>query len=108
MKVKTRDDRVVGIGKTLSDYDAIDTGLFVCPEEIFAYLKRAKRDGDCSLADGVRAMAADEKVRAVDIGDARWQDIDTPQMLKHAEDFLRARTADSGATASPQCASRKR
>jgi 1L-myo-inositol 1-phosphate cytidylyltransferase len=89
MKVKTKGDRVVAIGKDLQDYDAIDTGVFVCPPEIFKYLERAKRDGDCSLADGVRAMAADGKVRAIDIGDAWWQDIDTPEMLAQAERAMR-------------------
>jgi choline kinase len=88
MKVQTRDDRVVRIGKTLANYDAIDTGLFICPKEIFDYLERAKKDDDCSLADGVRLMATDGKVRAIDIGSAWWQDVDTPEMLKRAEDFL--------------------
>jgi choline kinase len=88
MKVQTRGDRVIGIGKDLRDYDAIDTGLFVCSLEIFDYLERAKSDSggrDCSLADGVRLMAADNKVCAIDIGTAWWQDVDTPQMLRHAE-----------------------
>jgi choline kinase len=89
MKVQTRNDHVIGIGKALSSYDAIDTGLFVCPEEIFDYLERAKKDGDCSLADGVRLMAADGKVRAIDIGDAWWQDVDTTAMLQNAERSLR-------------------
>ena len=89
MKVKTKGDQVVAIAKNLQDYDAIDTGLFVCSPEIFAYLEEAKRDGDCSLADGVRAMAADAKVRAIDIGDAWWQDIDTPEMLVQAETAVR-------------------
>lgn len=84
MKVKSKSDRITEIGKNLKDYDAIDTGLFVCPPEFFDYLERSKRDGDCSLADGVRAMANDGKVRAVDIGDAWWQDIDTPEMLAQA------------------------
>src|SRR6266404_3863988 len=88
MKIKTGADRVVAIGKDLKDYDAIDTGLFVCSTEIFDYLERAKCDGDCSLADGVRAMAADGKVRAIDIGDGWWQDIDTPEMLAAAEKAL--------------------
>src|SRR5437867_3188870 len=88
MKVRTRGNRVTDIGKKLSDYDAIDIGLFVCPLEIFNYFERAKSRGgrnDCSLADGVRLMAGNDKVRAIDIGDGWWQDVDTPQMLQHAE-----------------------
>jgi choline kinase len=88
MKVQTRGDRITDIGKNLRHYDAIDTGLFVCPVEIFDYLKRAKsgsRRSDCSLADAVQLMAGDKNVRAIDIGDGWWQDVDTPQMLEHAE-----------------------
>src|SRR6266700_3667350 len=88
MKVRTRGNRVTDIGKKLRDYDAIDIGLFVCPLEIFNYFERAKsRSGrnDCSLADGVRLMADNDKVRAIDIGDGWWQDVDTPSMLRHAE-----------------------
>ena len=91
MKVKTKGDLVLEIGKDLEDYDAIDTGLFVCSPEIFKYLEQSKsrgRGNDCSLADGVRAMARDGKVRAIDIGDAWWQDIDTPEMLAQAEKIL--------------------
>ncbi len=88
MKVQTHRNGITGIGKNLQGYDAIDTGLFVCPLEIFDYLERAKSDSsrnDCSLADGVRLMAGDNKVRAIDIGDGWWQDVDTPQMLRCAE-----------------------
>jgi choline kinase len=88
MKVQTRNDRVTAIGKDLQDYDAIDTGLFVCPEEFFDYLEHAKKNGDCSLADGVRLMAADGKVHAIDIGNVWWQDVDTPAMLQKAERSL--------------------
>ena len=89
MKVQTSGERVVQIGKTLSTYDAIDTGLFLCPNELFTYLENARRDGDCSLADGVRLMAAEGKVRAIEIGDAWWQDVDTPEMYAHAEEHFR-------------------
>src|SRR5262249_17263333 len=71
MKVQTRANKVIDIGKKLRDYDAIDIGLFVCPLEIFDYLERARSDShnsDCSLADAVRLMALDDKVCAVDIG----------------------------------------
>jgi len=88
MKVQTHGHQIVAIGKHLRDYDAIDAGMFVCPVKIFDYLKRAKSgsgQSDCSLADGVRLMARDNKVRAIDIGESWWQDVDTPQMLQHAE-----------------------
>jgi choline kinase len=89
MKVQTRNGLVTAIGKSLTSYDAIDTGLFVCPPEVFSYLKAARKNDDCSLADGVGAMARDRKVRAIDIGDAWWQDVDTATMLQHAEARMR-------------------
>jgi 1L-myo-inositol 1-phosphate cytidylyltransferase len=88
MKIQTRGDHVTAIGKNLTSYDAIDTGLFVCPLEIFKYLERTKQNDDCSLADGVRLMAKEGKVRAINIGGAWWQDIDTPAMLARAEEHL--------------------
>ena len=83
-KVQTAGEHVGAIGKDLQEYDAIDTGAFLCSNAIFDYLRRAQRDGDCSLSDGIRLMAADGKVRAIDIGDAWWQDVDTPEMLQRA------------------------
>jgi choline kinase len=88
MKVRTCGDRIIAMGKDLPSYDAIDTGLFVCPDDIFRFLERARRNGDCSLADGVRLMAGAGKVRAIDIGAAWWQDIDTPEMLHRAEEQM--------------------
>lgn len=88
MKLQTRRDKVTGIGKNLQSYDAIDTGVFVCPSNIFAYLEQAKSmngGSDCSLANGIELMAADGRVHAIDIGSARWHDIDTPRVLEHAE-----------------------
>jgi choline kinase len=91
MKVQTKSDHVIAIGKDLVHYDAIDTGLFVATGELFDYLKAASNDRDCSLADGVRLMAGDGKVRAIDIRDAWWQDVDTSQTLIAAENHLRSR-----------------
>jgi len=85
MKVRTEDNLIVAIGKKLETYNAIDTGIFLCPESIFDYLRRALKIDDCSLADGVRLMAADGKALAIDIGEAWWQDVDTPEMLARAE-----------------------
>ena len=98
MKVQTRGNRIADIGKHLRHYNAIDSGLFVCPLQIFDYLERAKSGSsgsDCSLADGVRLMAGDDSVRAIDIGDAWWQDVDTPEMLQYAQRQMAKRLASA-------------
>jgi choline kinase len=85
MKVRTNGNRIVAIGKKLENYNAIDTGIFICPESIFGYLRRVLKEGDCSLAEGVRLMAEEGNALAIDIGCAWWQDVDTPEMLARAE-----------------------
>ena len=87
-KVVTNNGMIQDIGKELEEFNAVDTGLFVCPQDIFTHLKKAMREGDCSLSDGVRSMAAENKARVADIGAAFWQDVDTPEMLSHAENWL--------------------
>ena len=64
----------------------------ICPETIFEYLGRALCNGDCSLADGVRLMAEEGNAIAIDIGDAWWQDVDTPEMLRQAEEHFAGRS----------------
>jgi len=105
MKVQMEGEQVVAIGKDLPHYDAIDTGMFVCPAEIFSYLEAAKINGDCSLADGVRAMARDGLVRVIDIGSTWWQDIDTSEMLARAEEHLIAENRRRAVAVTPERAS---
>ena len=88
-KVRVRERQLIAIGKELPRYDAIDTGLFLCPNEIFSYLHQAQHRGDCSLTDGVRLMARAGKADAIDIGEAWWQDIDTPEMYAQAQAHFR-------------------
>ena len=90
MKIQTQNEFIVAIGKTLENYDAIDTGIFLCPAILFEYLRKALVNDDCSLADGVRLMAEDRKAIAIDIGAASWQDVDTPEMLEQAERLTNA------------------
>jgi 1L-myo-inositol 1-phosphate cytidylyltransferase len=87
-KVKCEVDHIVDIGKDLARYDALDTGMFLCSPVIFHRLESAKRDGSCSLSDGMRQLAREQKLRAFDIGDAHWQDVDSPEALAHAESIF--------------------
>lgn len=87
-KVKCEADYIVDIGKDLARYDALDTGMFLCSPALFHRLESARRDGNCSLSDGMRQLAQEQKLRAFDIGDAHWQDVDSPEALAYAEDIF--------------------
>jgi choline kinase len=87
-KVRLDGDRVSAIGKTLDPFDALDTGLFVCRWPIFDAIEASCAEGDSTLSGGVRRLAARSMVRAIDIGDARWCDIDTTADLAAAERLL--------------------
>ena len=87
-KVKCEADHIVDIGKDLARYDALDTGMFLCSPALFHRLESAKEDGNCSLSDGMRQLAREQKLRAFDIGKAHWQDVDSPEALAHAESIF--------------------
>ena len=91
-KVRLDDDLVTEIGKTLDPYDALDTGLFVCDPSLFASLEAACASGDSTLSAGVGLLAARGMVRGVDIGTARWCDVDTIDDVAMAEDVVAPRT----------------
>ena len=84
-KVRRDGDRIVDIGKEILDYDALDTGMFLCSPALFDRLEAATTDGNCSLSDGMRQLAAERRLRALAIGDGQWQDLDTPEALAYAE-----------------------
>jgi 1L-myo-inositol 1-phosphate cytidylyltransferase / CDP-L-myo-inositol myo-inositolphosphotransferase len=88
-KVRTADDRIVDIGKALKDYDCIDCGVFAVSPALFDALERVQQEkGDCSLSEGVRALATNGAARVLDVGQAFWQDVDTPPARRRAEKEL--------------------
>jgi 1L-myo-inositol 1-phosphate cytidylyltransferase len=84
-KVRCEGNHVVEIGKDLSHYNALDTGMFLCSPALFSWLESVKKNGDCSLSDSMRKLAQHQKLRAFDIGNGHWQDVDSPQALQHIE-----------------------
>jgi 1L-myo-inositol 1-phosphate cytidylyltransferase len=84
-KVRREGDHIVDIGKEIAHYDALDTGMFLCSPALFDRLESAIKDGNCSLSDGMRQLVAERRLRALEIGDRQWQDLDTPEALAHAE-----------------------
>jgi choline kinase len=89
-KIRVEQGRIAGIGKDLSSFTAIDTGVFRIDPSLFDELGRIyDEQGDCSLSDGVRALAERGCFWTCDAGRAQWIDVDTPDALQHAEAMLR-------------------
>ena len=88
-KVEVIDGKIRSIGKQIKAYNCIDTGVFVCTASLLDEIRREfELKGDASLSDGIQALAVKGRMNTLDIGDAFWQDIDTPEMLNHAEEVL--------------------
>jgi len=84
-KVQVDDGKIGPISKTLTTYNAIDCGLFLCTPAIFAALGEVvARKGDTTLSEGVAIIGARGQFLPFDIGDRWWQDVDTPEMLAQA------------------------
>ena len=92
-KVRRHGSRIVAIGKDLTEFDALDTGIFVFSPVLFEALQAARALGDTTLSGGVRQLAARGLMRGMEIGDAMWCDIDTVSDLAAAESALGAPSA---------------
>ena len=89
-KARIVEGRIVDIGKELVHYDAADVGVFkIGPELVSELGQQFDKHGDCSLSDGVKALASKGRFYACDVGDARWIDVDTPAAVERAEAMLR-------------------
>jgi choline kinase len=83
--------RITGIAKSLTDYDAVDTGLFVAgPELLNALARSVVAGGVGSLSEGVQGLAAKGSAFAFGIGDGWWVDVDDAPAFHRAERELPA------------------
>lgn len=87
-KVKADAGKILSIGKNLQDYNVIDTGMFLIGEEFFTALEEAQARGKFSLSEGMQTLSERGRAGTYDIGEAFWQDVDTPATLQYAEDRL--------------------
>ena len=94
-RVKTKDGKILDIGKGLTDFNAFDTGIFLCTPAIFNTLERsAKQDGDTTLSGAVKTLAAEGKARAFEISGRFWIDVDDPAAFSRAENSILADLKD--------------
>lgn len=93
-KIQLTIDTITAIGKNLQFYTAVDVGLFFCRPKVFDALQEARDAGEGSLSAGWRRLIPQRLFQAMDIGEAFWVDVDTPESLQHAERILRSRQAE--------------
>ena len=81
--------RIRRIGKTLADYNAIDTGIFHGTTALIDALRRSVEEGgQGSLSAGVQALAAEGRAFVHDIGRGWWIDVDDEAAFRRAEETL--------------------
>lgn len=92
-KVAVKNGKVAAIGKQITQYNAVDTGLFVCTPTLFNALQEAADRSpkhDCSLSEGIATLMKTGRMAVQDIGALKWQDVDDDMMLAQAERLLKA------------------
>jgi len=87
-KVQLNNQKITAIGKDISPFNAIDTGFFLFQPIVFDALKMARREGDGSLTAGIRKLIRLGKIKAIEIGNRFWFDVDTPACLSQAKRIL--------------------
>ncbi len=89
-RVKCADGRILNIGKVIRDFNAIDTGIFLCTPVIFEALASSQAAGDESISGAMNVLARQGKARVFDIGGRVWLDVDDPASLEKAEALLQS------------------
>jgi CDP-L-myo-inositol myo-inositolphosphotransferase len=92
-KVRLDGQLITAIGKELTPFDGVDTGLFLCSPALLSALEKPTESGKRSLTRAIRLLIQERKIRAVDVGDRFWLDVDTPECLSNARRVLLANLA---------------
>jgi 1L-myo-inositol 1-phosphate cytidylyltransferase / CDP-L-myo-inositol myo-inositolphosphotransferase len=87
-KVYCEDGYVKQIDKALKNFNAIDTGLFLCTPAIFNALKQSVKNGQYSLSAGNQILAEQGKLVALDITGSFWIDVNDEAALQKAKQSL--------------------
>jgi 1L-myo-inositol 1-phosphate cytidylyltransferase len=85
------DGKIEKIGKDVKKYNAFDCGIFRANPSLFAAIEKSVTDtGDCSISGGMKILSEAGQAQTIDIGSARWIDVDSPQMHKIAHKWMRS------------------
>ena len=89
-RVMCSNGRIVHIGKVIREFNAIDTGVFLCTPVIFDALEASQAAGDDSISGAMNVLARRDQARVFDVQGRLWLDVDDPATLDKAETLLSA------------------
>ncbi len=88
-KVSTIGCDIKSIGKTLSDYNGIDCGIFRLEQDFFSAVDKALLMDNESISGAVTELIDSCRFKAVFVDKPhQWLDIDTPEAYQHALQWL--------------------
>ncbi len=87
-RVKCDGGKIEHIGKVIRDYNAFDTGVFLCTDAMFEALEASQAEGDDTISGAMNVLARWGQARIFDIGDCIWIDVDDPAAFAKAEILL--------------------
>jgi len=87
-KVYCENDYVKQIGKSLKNFNATDTGMFLFTPAIFDALEQSVKNGHFSLSAGNQILIEQGKLVALDVTGSFWIDVDNESDLRKAKQSL--------------------
>lgn len=87
-RVRCADGRIELVGKVIRDFNAIDTGVFLCTPVIFDALEESFARGDESISGAMNILAEWGKARSFDIKNRVWVDVDDPAAFRKGEQLI--------------------
>ncbi len=88
-KIFVENGKIIDIGKSIKNYNAYDTGIFLCSPAIFEAIEESIiYHNESTLSTSIKLMAKQGKVKSFDIKDAFWIDVDDEKTFKKAKRCL--------------------
>jgi choline kinase len=84
-KVEVVDNRIMNIGKEISNYNGIDCGIFKLNERFFNSMREQLKKNQESISAAVKGLIQNNDMEAVFMDENDfWIDIDTPESYQYA------------------------
>ena len=82
-------NKITAIGKNISNYNAYDTGIFLCSPVLFHAIEDSfLSTGDSTLSGGIRILSGNGNAKTFDIQDSYWVDVDDEKAFSKAKNLL--------------------